>query len=83
MITDSESRLSSAEFNFDWPRCSGEYSEQCNVGREYARNIVKKIRDSGAQPLLGHVCARMPSTATGVFVGFFAQISEELMDEKR
>lgn len=59
------------------PDRSGNYAEDCQLGRFYARELIGYIRLRNCPPLLGHVCQAMSAADwSGVEVGFFQEISE-------
>lgn len=59
------------------PDRTGNYSEDCQLGRFYARELLGYIRTRECPPLLGHVCQAMNAADwSGVEVGFFHELSQ-------
>jgi hypothetical protein len=63
------------------PDRTGNYAEDCELGRFYARELMGFVRTRGCPAMLGHVCKAIASDSwSGVEVGFFHQISEAAAD---
>jgi len=59
------------------PDRAGRYSECCERGRFYARELLGYIRLGAAPSLLGHIIKMIPTKDwSGVEVGFFQEITE-------
>jgi hypothetical protein len=60
------------------PERTGDYVEDCQLGRFYAQELLGYIRVRDCPPMLSHVCKAISDRGewTGVEIGFFHEISE-------
>lgn len=59
------------------PSRTGDYTEDCELGRGYARELTEHTRASGNANLLGSIVKRIGEKATwgGVETGFFSTLA--------
>lgn len=60
------------------PERTGDYAEDCQLGRFYAQELLGYIRIRDCPPMLSHVCKAISDRGewSGVEIGFFQEISE-------
>jgi len=58
------------------PDRSGDYAQQCNRGRTYAREMLERIRETGDPTIYANVCRSMTEAGIwgGVEIGFCTEI---------
>lgn len=65
------------------PEVTDDWLVDNNRGKEYADEMISRLRAYGSPTCVGHIIKAMIGKGgyTGVEVGFFHRISEHLMDE--